>query len=292
MRNNKPENMSRFPWVSVWIFGSLFVFFLLSSVLPFKITSKFIDPLIYIITLGPIGFFIVSKIREWKMKNDLMETGETASAKILRVSKTGNSINDNYELEFLLEISSKNDEIFISKAKETISNLELQKWQPGEIVTVRFDPQDTSRVMIVGLGIHNVRNARQANQELNEVQQINDTIQKRGIQANAIVLEFKPWGVNVNGKNPSVTIKVKVIPEDGAPFDSEAHCIIQENSVHKYQPGKELCVRYIPNDYSRVCVDSFIHGEQSQGMLSLAKDIGGELSQHIDKNGYVSIHKE
>ena len=90
-----------------------------------------------------------------------------------------------------------------------------------------------------------LQNAQTQAQRLNQI----------GRPATAIITSFTPLGVNVNGNNPAATLLVKVMPPDAAPFDSKLHGVFAATGLHKYQPGKEVFVKYDPVDTSVVAID-------------------------------------
>jgi hypothetical protein len=90
------------------------------------------------------------------------------------------------------------------------------------------------------------------------LQQVNDAnvkLEAYGQTSKAIVTNYKWLGVYVNGNNPFVSLDVEVIPEGDKPFKATAKGVIGEQAVQKFQPGKEVWIKYDPEDKSKISID-------------------------------------
>ena len=87
-----------------------------------------------------------------------------------------------------------------------------------------------------------------------EMQQENDRIKTVGIYCKAIVTKFTNMGVNVNGNNPLATIEIQILPDYEPAFSATVKGAIKESSVPLYQPGKEIFVKYDPNDKKKAAI--------------------------------------
>lgn len=75
--------------------------------------------------------------------------GESAQALILRTWNLGVNVNgNNPALGFWLEVRPNSRTPFQAEAKGVVSEYTLARFQPGQTVWVRFDPNDTSKVSI------------------------------------------------------------------------------------------------------------------------------------------------
>jgi hypothetical protein len=95
-----------------------------------------------------IGFGpdIVQKFRE----DGIMESGLSATGEILEVVDTGNRYNSNPEVEILLEITAANGKTWQARTRKVLSAVDLMSHQPGTRVRVMYDPEDPSRVVLLG----------------------------------------------------------------------------------------------------------------------------------------------
>jgi hypothetical protein len=93
--------------------------------------------------------------REYQQPRDLeralAETGVPTEAMILEARDTGGRLNEVPKLAFVLEVRPEGRAPYKATAVKYISILLLHKCQPGSAVKVLVDPNDQSRVAIVGL---------------------------------------------------------------------------------------------------------------------------------------------
>ncbi len=89
---------------------------------------------------------IVSAVVRGVENQEVMENGVQAEAKVLKVTDTGETINNNPTVRFLLEVQPVGQAPFQAEAERTISRLEVVR--PGDTVTVKFDPQSKEVAII------------------------------------------------------------------------------------------------------------------------------------------------
>jgi len=82
----------------------------------------------------------------------------------------------------------------------------------------------------------------------------NEAIIARGLPAPAEVLRYTDWNLKV-GEKPAVTLQLRVFPSGKPQFMAEASGFISVASVHKFQPGKTIYVKYDPNNLTQVAID-------------------------------------
>jgi hypothetical protein len=77
----------------------------------------------------------------------LQETGVAAEATIVQIWDTGITVNDDPVIGMEVQVYPAEGESWRATIpKSLISRLDIPRFQPGQIVHVRFDPQDRSRV--------------------------------------------------------------------------------------------------------------------------------------------------
>lgn len=78
----------------------------------------------------------------------LQETGIAAEALILRIWDTGITVNDDPVIGMEVEVRhpAEGEPWRVAIEKSLISRLDIPRFQPGQTVQVRVDPQDRSRV--------------------------------------------------------------------------------------------------------------------------------------------------
>ena len=196
----------------------------------------------------------------------LAATGETAPATIVKVWDTGMRVNDNPRIGILLDVRPATQPAFQAEVKQVVSIVQMPQFQPGIGVEVKYDPNDTKKVMIsaitgmaggaaAGGYVQPTMQAGQAEQMLRQIDANNQAILANGVSAPATVLMYTPMGINVNGHNPAASLMVEVRPNGQPSFQAECKGVIAEQSVAKYQPGSTIYVKYDPNDTTRVSID-------------------------------------
>ena len=84
-----------------------------------------------------------------QVNDQVRRTGQEAPAKILSMLDTGVRIGDAASmLRFSLEVFPREGAAFRADAQNSISDLSRPKFVPGATIYVKFDPRDTSRVVI------------------------------------------------------------------------------------------------------------------------------------------------
>jgi hypothetical protein len=94
-------------------------------------------------------FRMVSGItRGAKQTRELLATGVPAQARILQLGETGMFVNNNPAVDILLEVHPPDRPPYQVQTRMVVSMLRLAAIQPGNVVPVRFDPADPTKVAI------------------------------------------------------------------------------------------------------------------------------------------------
>ncbi len=94
--------------------------------------------------------FVRYFVKGQALTKELLEKGIPAAAIVLQIRDTGVTINENPQVEFLLEVRPEGRAPYQAQTTALVSRLSVPKYQPGAVVKVLFDPQDPSRVALVG----------------------------------------------------------------------------------------------------------------------------------------------
>jgi len=220
---------------------------------------------IFVAIFGGVWWSI---FRPMGQQSKLLQTGVPAQGVITRLWDTGVTINNNPEIGLEVQVTPSTGMTFIAKTKKVISRLETSYYQPGTAVQVRYNPDDTSKIAIEsigGSGSYSSSGDGNAGYSQQQIQQIQDELMKQdalnqqimsyGTSAKAVVLQYQDMNIKVNGNNPAVTLQIEVTPDDRPSFRATVKGVIKDTSVSKYQPGREVYVKYDPNDISKVTMD-------------------------------------
>jgi hypothetical protein len=112
------------------------------------ITLSVIIPIVLSIVITVIVLVWVRRFMGKVTGADLKATGMPAQATVLRIWDTGTTVNDNPVVGFLLEVRLQNQAAYQAEAKSMIPRLAVPQFQPGAIVPVKIDPQNSARVAL------------------------------------------------------------------------------------------------------------------------------------------------
>lgn len=193
--------------------------------------------------------------------NRLQKTGIPGTARILEVRDTGVTINNNPQVKLLLEVRNSFGQKYTTQCRVLVSRINPGAYQPGMEVAVKIDPKNEQNVVIdFSDNTTTTSSFAQPNEpviqaEILKMQEENQALLLTGKPARAIIKKYTWLGVNVNGNNPYAELEIEVLPEHSSSFSAKTKGVIAEASVPKYQPGKEIFVKYDLYDNSKVVID-------------------------------------
>ncbi len=98
---------------------------------------------------GAIIFFVYRTVfGKINQSNKLLTTGVPAQARVLQLADTGVRLNDNPQVKLVLEVQPLGQPAYQVEIASFVSMLKLAQIQPGNIVNVRYDPADPSKVAL------------------------------------------------------------------------------------------------------------------------------------------------
>jgi hypothetical protein len=115
--------------------------------------------LIVVLTVGGVcasllfTLVMVVVMRKWVKSafgpnEKLLKEGISAQATILKIWDTGVTLNDNPQVGMLLEVQPAGQQPFRVEMKSIISRIALPQIQPGQVVPVRYDPENPSKIAL------------------------------------------------------------------------------------------------------------------------------------------------
>lgn len=215
-----------------------------------------------VILVFTFGFIYSTVIRPGAVRAKLLKSGTPAQGKIIEVNDTGVTVNQNPQVKLLIEVTPPGRPVYRVETKMIVSRLNAAHYLPGATLGVRVDLNDPRKIAIETIGAGGVaggnyasQDPKQAEKMLRDADERSKQILANGEPAPAIVMEYMPMNINVNGNNPAVELKLKVLPESGKPFEANAIGIIKESSIPKYQPGEEIFIKFDRNDHSKVAIN-------------------------------------
>jgi hypothetical protein len=195
----------------------------------------------------------------------IMKNGVVGEATIIETWDTGVTVNNSPQIGMLVEVRRPGRPPYQTKTKQVVSRLQVQYYQPGMILGIKIHPSKPNKIAITSIGGadegfsghgNSTMSKEEAERIVKEIDEFNKMLESYGQKADAIVTSYSEIGINVNGDNPAVMLGLKVIPEDGGSFNATTRGIIKKESVHKYQAGREIFVKFDPSDNSKVVIVS------------------------------------
>ncbi len=99
---------------------------------------------------------IEQMLLQYQAENDrLVERGMEAAAKVLKYMPMGIEVNgDNPVVNLVVEVQATNGKAFVAQASGiAIAQASVPKYQPGQMLTVCYDPNDLTKVGVVHAGV-------------------------------------------------------------------------------------------------------------------------------------------
>lgn len=142
--------MKKIRWDLIGIVGGIVgvllgVIAVLKSGVPNRITIAFA----MIVVFGGMGFILYKLL--WQPRFNvkrLQKMGIPASAKILEVHDTNITVNSNPQLKLIMELKNSDGQIYTTSCKTIVSRLSPIRFQSGQEVKVKVDPNDEKNVIL------------------------------------------------------------------------------------------------------------------------------------------------
>ncbi len=107
-----------------------------------------ISILITVVVLFFVFRMVSGVMRGAKQTQQLLATGVPAQARILQIGETGTYINNNPAVDILMEVMPQGRPPYQVQTRMVVSLIRLPSIQPGNIVPVKYDPNDPTKVAL------------------------------------------------------------------------------------------------------------------------------------------------
>jgi hypothetical protein len=217
-----------------------------------------------------------------RKRKQLLITGRQADGKIIEMWDTGVTMNNQPQIGMKIQVTPQTGPPFVSEVIMIISRLQTAYYQVGVNCIVRYDPSNTKTVAIESLGdsLGSQSGLSQNNSQTNygtevpssansspffpgktpaqidvilaDISAESNKILATGIECKAIIKSSTWTNIYVNGENPFNYFEVEVIPDNRPAYEAKCYALISAASQQKYQPGKQIWVKYDQNDMSKI----------------------------------------
>lgn len=222
-----------------------------------------------------------------RKRNKLLATGRRADGKIIEMWDTGVTINNQPQIGMKIQVTPQAGPPFTSEVIMVVSRLQTAYYQVGVNCIVKYDPEDTKTVAIESLGetlsggsqqqssqqytnyidqfAPNLptssttsspyfpgKTSEQIEIELQKIDAESKRIVATGIECRGIIKSCNWTNIYVNGENPLNFFEIEVIPDNAPAFEATCFGLISTASTSKYQPGKQIYIKYDQNDKKKI----------------------------------------
>jgi hypothetical protein len=207
-----------------------------------------------VVMLAGMGFMMYkvfgSTFKSMAGNKAVLQTGVSAPATILSMEDTGVTMNYSPQARLTLQVTPAGRAPFQAVATTFIGRMQIGMIIPGATVTVRYDPNDISKVAIESIGAPNSIQSAMLAQD-----QYYEQLRKTGEEAEAIILSVQDTGMRVEGGGSLRRFKFEVTSRFDGTFEAETQAAIADASREKYAVGKKVYVRYDPSNKAQVALD-------------------------------------
>lgn len=208
-----------------------------------------------IVPLGVAGFIMFRVFKNMNQNSSLVKTGISAPAVILNAEDTGTTMNESPQVRLTLQVSPIYGPSFQAVTTTFVGRLQIGMIVPGAPVTVRYDPNDTTKVAIESLGGPSMNSGNNNMTVIQAQDQYYDQLRKTGQEATAKILTASDMNIRVGNSSSMFRLVFEVTPRFGEAFKAETQAAIADSSREKYSAGKMVYVRYDPNNKAQVALD-------------------------------------
>lgn len=104
---------------------------------------------LFLLLLVLSGCAMIDRMSGVSDAKSLQATGTAAQAAILEIWDTGITVNDDPVIGMAVQVYPETGKPWRAKIeKSLVSRLDIPRFQPGETVPVRYDPQNPARVAL------------------------------------------------------------------------------------------------------------------------------------------------
>lgn len=207
------------------------------------------------VILGVSGYFLFRMFKGMSQNSNLLKTGVSAPAVIIDVQDTGTTMNDNPQARLTLQVTPAGRPPFQAMTTTFVGRFQVGLIVPGATVQVRYDPNDTTKVAIesIGGGAGNMV-APQVQSAMLAQDQYYAQLRQSGIEARARILTATNMNIRNDNAGWVFRLTFDVTTNSGEHFTAETQSAILDASQYKYQPGKEVYVKYDPANKAQVAL--------------------------------------
>jgi len=211
-----------------------------------------------LITVGSLalaGFIFFRIYRGMAADKAILQSGLPAPAVILSVEDTGVTMNDNPQARLTLQVNPPNRPPFQAVVATFVGRLQIGMLVPGQPVSVRYDPNDISKVAIESMGAAaNPASVAAVEASVRQQEDYFQELRQRGEESLATILAVEDMNIRIGDSASMFRLTLQVTPRAGQPFQAQSQSAISDASREKYTVGKSVYVYYDPFNKTQVAM--------------------------------------
>jgi len=206
-----------------------------------------------VMVAGIFGAYFFFTARSEAKSEARVRTYTPAHAVIARVEDAGMFLNNEPMANVTLLVTPTDRPFFLAMLSRAFSPFDLRSLVAGGAAQVRFDPNNTGKVVIESLGDSGTVVSEENKQLASMLGQLESYTQlrKSGVEAKGNIRTFTNLNIRVDDASWVFHIKFDVTTAAGENFQAETVMAIDDDSIHKLQPGREMIVKYDPSNKTR-----------------------------------------
>ena len=175
-------------------------------------------------------------------------------------------MNNQPQIGMVIEVTPESEPPFKSEVTLVISRLKTSYYQVGVECTVRYDPDNKKTVAIESINesfddsnssystssFFPGKTSSQIQDMIFNINIENKRLINSGVECKATVKSIVNTDVTIFGAKSLNSLTLEVCPENLPAFEAKCLGIIPPASIQKYQPGKQIFVKYDPADLNRI----------------------------------------
>lgn len=200
----------------------------------------------------PAGILALLSALEWRKAYGAKGLGPSAPIGIgtlLRVERTGMSINDVYVYRLVLDVQTHDGQRFQGALRETFFDHEMAEFKPGSLIPVVYDPSKPHRLELPGEDRQ--EEAARVLMHLRVQMGLNDPrapeIAANGVETLGVVMARVPTG-QVRQGHTELEVTVRFTRLDGRTVERQKKVWLMPIYLSQLEPGLEVVVQYLPHD--------------------------------------------
>jgi hypothetical protein len=181
----------------------------------------------------------------------LKTQGLPAPATVVAVAQTGMMVNYNPQIRVQLQVHPPDGAPYEAVVTTVVPQVQAGSFLPGTLLHVRYDPNDRSKVAVVGsMGEVDVYAPAGGTapellptlQRMLTFEKRSTDLRKAGLQMEGVIRAIREVGLYVAGKNPYMSIDIDVEHPHEGRYTATTEGVISQLSAAKYQPGARVLV--------------------------------------------------